>query len=134
MRFRIRKNEDGSVYTIVVSGEMDDESGWDLLRVAQVMLAMPAAGNWWWTCRRAIIDGDRVQLRHPGVGVRGADVHQDCTVVFRCAEGNEICISSGREPLEMAPAFANVSLQEAGATARALRWLARSRMLAAASH
>ncbi len=53
MRFRIRKNEDGSVYTIVVSGEMDDESGWDLLQVAQVMLAMcPAAGNWWWTCRQ----------------------------------------------------------------------------------
>ena len=41
MRFRIRKNEHGSVYTIVVSGEMDDESGWDLLQVAQVMLAMP---------------------------------------------------------------------------------------------
>ena len=33
MRFRIRKNEHGSVYTIVVSGEMDDESGWDLLQV-----------------------------------------------------------------------------------------------------
>ena len=56
-------------------------------------------------------------------------------MVFRCADGNEICISSGREPLEMAPAFANVSLQEARRYGRALRWLAQeARMLAAASH
>ena len=40
MRFRISKNQDGTVRTIIVSGAMDEESGWDLLQVAQIMLAM----------------------------------------------------------------------------------------------
>jgi hypothetical protein len=137
MRFRIRKNEDGSVYTIVVSGEMDDESGWDLLQVAQVMLAMPRCRELVVDLQAAIID-EEVTVFNSDTLVSVFEERmftKDCTVVFRCADGNEICISSGREPLEMAPAFANVSLQEARRYGRALRWLAQeARMLAAASH
>ena len=137
MRFRIRKNEHGSVYTIVVSGEMEDESGWDLLQVAQVMLAMPRCRELVVDLQAAIID-EEVTVFNSDTLVSVFEERmftKDCTVVFRCADGNEICISSGREPLEMAPAFANVSLQEARRYGRALRWLAQeARMLAAASH
>ncbi len=59
---------------------------------------------------------------------------KDCAVIFRLADGNEICISSGQEPLE-SRLPADVSLQEARRYGRALRWLAQeARMLAAASH
>ena len=136
MRFRIRKDQDGSRYTITVSGEMDDESGWDLLQVAQIMLAMARCRHLVVDLQAAIID-EEVTVFNSDTLVSVFEERmftKDCTVVFRCPDGNEISMRSGQAPLASAPAFTNVSLQEARRYGRALRWLAEEARLLAAGN
>ena len=135
MRFRIRKNQDGTVRTIIVSGAMDEESGWDLLQVAQIMLAMER-------CRELVVDLQAAVIDEE-VTVFNSDTlvsvfeerlcAKDCAVVFRCADGNEIRMQSGLSPLPTMPAFTSVSLGEARFYGRAMRWLEQEARLLAAS-
>lgn len=135
MRFRISKNQDGSVRTIIVSGGMDEESGWDLLQVAQIMLAMER-------CRELVVDLQAAVIDEE-VTVFNSDTlvsvfeerlcAKDCAVVFRCADGNEIRMQSGLSPLPNPPAFTSVSLGEARFYGRALRWLEQEARLLATS-
>ena len=137
MRFRISKNQDGSVRTIIVSGAMDEESGWDLLQVAQIMLAMER-------CRELVVDLQAAVIDEE-VTVFNSDTlvsvfeerlcAKDCAVVFRCADGNEIRMQSGLSPLPTPPAFTSVSLGEARFYGRAMRWLEQeARLLATSGH
>ena len=135
MRFRISKNQDGTVRTIIVSGAMDEESGWDLLQVAQIMLAMER-------CRELVVDLQAAVIDEE-VTVFNSDTlvsvfeerlcAKDCAVVFRCAEGNEIRMQSGLSPLPTPPAFTSVSLGEARFYGRAMRWLEQEARLLATS-
>ena len=137
MRFRISKNQDGTVRTIIVSGAMDEESGWDLLQVAQIMLAMER-------CRELVVDLQAAVIDEE-VTVFNSDTlvsvfeerlcAKDCAVVFRCADGNEIRMQSGLSPLPTMPAFTSVSLGEARFYGRAMRWLEQeARQLATSGH
>ena len=137
MRFRISKNQDGTVRTIIVSGAMDEESGWDLLQVAQIMLAMER-------CRELVVDLQAAVIDEE-VTVFNSDTlvsvfeerlcAKDCAVVFRCADGNEIRMQSGLSPLPTPHAFTSVSLGEARFYGRAMRWLEQeARLLAAAGN
>ncbi len=135
MRFRISKNQDGTVRTIIVSGAMDEESGWDLLQVAQIMLAMER-------CRELVVDLQAAVIDEE-VTVFNSDTlvsvfeerlcAKDCAVVFRCADGNEIRMQSGLSPLPTMPAFTSVSLGEARFYGRAMRWLEQEARLLATS-
>lgn len=137
MRFRISKNQEGTVRTIIVSGAMDEESGWDLLQVAQIMLAMER-------CRELVVDLQAAVIDEE-VTVFNSDTlvsvfeermfTKDCTVVFRCADGNEIRMQSGLSPLPTPHAFTSVSLGEARFYGRAMRWLEQeARLLATSGH
>ena len=135
MRFRISKNQDGTVRTIIVSGAMDEESGWDLLQVAQIMLAMER-------CRELVVDLQAAVIDEE-VTVFNSDTlvsvfeerlcAKDCAVVFRCADGNEIRMQSGLSPLPTPHAFTSVSLGEALFYGRAMRLIEQYARLLAAS-
>ena len=137
MRFRISKNQDGTVRTIIVSGAMDEESGWDLLQVAQIMLAMER-------CRELVVDLQAAVIDEE-VTVFNSDTlvsvfeerlwAKDGAVVFRCADGNEIRMQSGLSPLPTPHAFTSVSLGEARFYGRAMRWPEQeARLLAPSGH
>ena len=137
MRFRISKNQDGTVRTIIVSGAMDEESGWDLLQVAQIMLAMER-------CRELVVDLQAAVIAEEVTGFNSDTLvsvfeerlcAKDCAVVFRCADGNEIRMQSGLSPLPTPHAFTSVSLGEARFYGRAMRWLEQeARLLATSGH
>ena len=135
MRFRISKNQDGTVRTIIVSGAMDEESGWDLLQVAQIMLAMERCRELVVDLQAAVID-EEVTVFNSDTLVSGFEARlcaKDCAGVFRCADGNEIRMQSGLSPLPTPPAFTSVSLGEARFYGRAMRWLEQEARLLATS-
>mgnify|MGYP001102021386 CR=1 FL=1 len=125
MRFRILKSTDGLVYSIVVSGEMDDDAGWDILQVAQAMLGMPH-------CRELIIDLRSAAIDEE-LSVLNTDtlvsvfeeslLLKDSTLVVRFLDDSEIRLCSDQLPLEPFIAYANVSIDEAKFYGKAMKWL-----------
>jgi len=125
MRFRITKNNDGSTYSIVVSGNMDEDAGWDILQIAQTMLNMPR-------CKELTIDV-RSALIYEDLSVFNTDtlasvfeeglLRKDCALVVLYRNNNEIRLCSDQLPLESPPGFANVSINEAKFFGRAMKWL-----------
>jgi len=125
MRFRIMKSTDGLVYSIIVSGEMDDDAGWDILQVAQAMLSMPH-------CRELIIDLRSAEIDEE-LSVLNTDtlvsvfeeslLLKDSTLVVRFLDDSEIRLCSDQLPLEPFTAYANVSIDEAKFYGKAMKWL-----------
>ena len=125
MRFRITKNNEGSVYSIVVSGELDDDGGWDILQIAQAMLNMAH-------CRELIIDV-RSAMIDDELSVFNTDtltsvfeenlLRKDSALVVRFRDESEICLCSDQLPFEEPPAFVNVSINEAKFFGRAMKWV-----------
>jgi hypothetical protein len=125
MRFRIRKSNDGLVYSIVISGEMDDEDGWDVLQIAQTMLSMPH-------CKELVIDLQAAVIDEE-VSVFNSDTlvsvfeeglcSKDSAVVVRYREDDEIRMCSDQLPLEASPVFVSVSINDAKLCGKAMKWL-----------
>jgi hypothetical protein len=125
MRFRIRKNNDSSVYSIVVSGILDDDGGWDILQIAQTMLGMTR-------CRELIIDL-RAATIDEGLSVFTTDtllsvfeerlMEKDAALIIRHRHDSEIRLYSDQLPLRPTAGFVNVHLNEAKFFVRAMKWL-----------
>ena len=125
MRFRIIKNTDSLAYSIVVSGEMDDDAGWDILQIAQAMLSMPR-------CRELLIDLRSAELDEE-LSVLNTDtlvsvfeegmLLKDSTLVVRFLDDSEIRLCSDRLPLKPITAYANVRIDEAKFYGKAMKWL-----------
>ncbi|MBM9535833.1 hypothetical protein [Desulfobulbus alkaliphilus] len=133
MRFRIRKGKDCSVYTIIVSGLVDEDAGWDIMQIAQTMLSMTR-------CRKLIIDL-RMALLDEGLSVFTSDtllavfeeglLSKDAALIIRHRYDSEIRLCSDQLPLQPTGGFINVQINEAKFLARAMKWLEQeARMLA----
>ncbi|ADW17694.1 hypothetical protein Despr_1540 [Desulfobulbus propionicus DSM 2032] len=125
MRFRISKQNDGTAYSIVVTGELTDDTAWDILQIAQTMLGMAQ-------CRELVIDL-RSAVLDEELSVFNTDIlvsvfeegllKKDSSLVLRFRDESEIRLCSDQLPLEARPLFANVPLDEAKFYGRALKWL-----------
>ena len=133
MRFRITKNQEGTTYSIVVSGEINDDSCWDLLQVAQIMLHMPH-------CRELIIDlraadiDDEVSVFNTDTLVSVFEeglLLKDSTLTLRLGDDTEICFSSDLLPLKPTHSYENVRMDDAKVYIRAMKWLAQEARLLA---
>ena len=125
MRFRIKKEKDGSAYSIVVSGLVDDDGGWDIMQIAQTMLNMT-------TCRKLTIDL-RTAVLDEGLSVFTTDtllavfeeglLDKDAALVIRHCHDSEIRLYSDQLPLQPTAGFVNVRIEEAKFFGRAMKWL-----------
>jgi hypothetical protein len=133
MRFRIRKEQDGSVYFIIVSGLVDDDGGWDIMQIAQTMLNMTK-------CRKLVIDL-RTALLDEGLSVFTTDtllavfeeglLSKDASLIIRHRYDSEIRLYSDQLPVKPAGKFVNVHIDEAKFFGQAMKWLEReARILA----
>jgi len=125
MRFRIRKDNDKTAYSIIVSGEMDDDAGWDILQIAQTMLNMPHCRELVIDLRSAVIDEELSVLNTDtlvSVFEEGL-LKKDSTLLVRFHDESEIRLSSDQLPLEPMLCYANVSIDEAKFYGRAMKWL-----------
>lgn len=133
MRFRIRKEQDGSVYFIIVSGLVDENGGWDIMQIAQTMLHMPK-------CRKLVIDL-RTALLDEGLSVFTTDtllavfeeglLSKDASLLIRHRYDSEIRLYSDQLPVKQAGKFVNVHIGEAKFFGLAMKWLEQeARMLA----
>lgn len=125
MRFRIRKNSDGAVFTVVVGGAMDEGDAWDVLLVAQTMLSMARCRELVLDLRDASID-DEVTVFNTDTLMSVFEeglCQKDRTVVLRHPGDKEIRISSDQLPLAVNQEYAEVSVGEAKFFSRALQWL-----------
>lgn len=125
MRFRIRKDNDKTTYSIIVSGEMDDDAGWDILQIAQTMLNMTHCRELVIDLRSAVIDEDLSVLNTDtlvSVFEEGL-LKKDSTLLVRFNDESEIRLSSDQLPLEPMLCYANVSIDEAKFYGRAMKWL-----------
>jgi len=125
MRFRITKNNDGSVYAIVVSGEMDDDAGWDILQIGQTMLSMPHCTELLIDLRSALISEDfSVFTTDTLLAVfEGGLMQKDRTLVIRCADDQEIRLCSDQQLLVPVVDSASVVSNEARFYSRVMKWL-----------
>ena len=133
MRFRIVKEKGGEVFLIVVFGEIDEDSGWDLLQVAQTMMLMPH-------CRELVIDvrGARTEDE---LSIFSIDtlisvfeenlLEKDSALVVRFGDSDEIRLCSGQMTLESVQPYVNVRLDEAKTYGRAMQWLEQEARLLA---
>lgn len=127
MRFRITKNNDGSVYAIIVSGVVDDEAGWDILQIGQTMLSRPH-------CTELIIDL-RLAMINEELSVFNTDtllsifedglMQKDRTLVIRCFDDQEIRLCSNQQLLKPAVAPGSMGISEAKFYGRVMKWLER---------
>jgi hypothetical protein len=125
MRFRIKKNNDGSAYAIVVFGVMDDAAGCDILQVAQTMLNRPL-------CTELMIDLRSALLRE-NLSVFNTDtltsvfeealLRKDSVLIIRYQNDYEIRFSSDQLPLEPLSAVTRKRLDEAIFFGKVMRWL-----------
>ncbi len=125
MRFRIKKENDGTVYSIVVSGEVDDDAGWDILQIAQTMLNMPHCRELIIDLRSAVID-DELSVLNTDTLVSVFEeglLKKDSTLLVRFLDDSEIRLCSDQLPLEPAICYTNVSIDEAKFYGRAMKWL-----------
>ncbi len=133
MRFRVAKNNDGSVYSIVVSGILDEDAGWDLLQISQVMLSMPH-------CSELVIDL-RSALIYDDLSVFTTDIlasaleeslmKKDSSIIVRYHDNHEIQLYSDQLPLKPSTDFTNVSLDQAKFFGKAMKWLEQEARLLA---
>ena len=125
MRFRIRKNEDNTVFTMVVGGTMNEGNAWDMLLVAQTMLGMARCRELVLDLRGAVIE-DEVTVFNTDTLMSVFEeglCQQDRTVVLRHPGDQEIRISSDQLPLTASQEYEAVSVSEAKFFGRALQWL-----------
>ncbi|MBV5316542.1 MAG: hypothetical protein JZU50_01925 [Desulfobulbaceae bacterium] len=125
MRFRITKNNEGSIYSMIVSGEIDDDAGWDVLQIAQTMLNMPHCTELIIDLRSAMIDED-VTIFNTDTLVSVFEeglLRKDSTLVIRCFDDHEIRLSSDQQLLETPEKFTNVGINEAKFYGRVMKWL-----------
>jgi hypothetical protein len=125
MRFRIKKNNDGSAYAIIVFGVMDDAAGCDILQVAQTMLNRPH-------CTELMIDFRSAMLKED-LSVFNTDtltsvfeeamLKKDSVLIIRYHNDYEIRFSSDQLPLQPISALARKSLDEAEFFSKVMRWL-----------
>ena len=125
MRFRIKKNNDGSAYAIVVFGVMDDAAGCDILQVAQTMLNRPL-------CTELMIDF-RSALFREDFSVFNTDtltsvfeevlLKKDSVLIIRYHNDYEIRFSSDQLPLQPLSAMTRKRLDEAKFFSKVMRWL-----------
>jgi hypothetical protein len=133
MRFRITKNKEGTTYTIVVSGEMNDDSCWDLLQVAQTMLHIPHCLELIVDLRAADIDDDVSVLNTDtllSVFEEGLML-KDSALTLRLSEDNEIRFNSDQLPLKPTHLYENVQMDAAKVYIRAMKWLEQEARLLA---
>ena len=133
MRFRITKNQEGTTYSIVVSGEINDDSCWDLLQVAQTMLHMPH-------CRELIIDLRAADIDED-VSVLNTDtlvsvfeeglLLKDSALTLRLGDDSEIRFCSDQLPLKPAHLYEDVRMDAAKVYIRAMKWLEQEARLLA---
>lgn len=125
MRFRITKNSDGSVYSIIVSGEIDDDAGWDVLQIAQVMLNMS-------TCRELIVDvrgaviDDELSVFNTDTMVSVFEeglLRKDSALTVRFRDESELRLCSDQLPLAVPQGYVDVSMNEAKFFGRAMKWV-----------
>ena len=131
MRFRIKKNNDGSIYTILVAGEMDDDGSWDVLQVAQTMLGMPHCKELIIDLQAAIVDEDFSVFNSDtlvAVFEEGL-LKKDCTLTIRFNETEEVRFTSDQLPLEIPPVFTSVTIDEAKFFGKAMKWLGQEARL-----
>ncbi len=125
MRLRIKKNSDGSVFTVVVTGAMDDSQAWDMLLVAQTMLGMARCRELVLDLRDAFVDEEVTVFNTDtlmSVFEEALCLKDRTVVIYQPSEG-EIRISSDQLPLAATPVYANVSVDEAKFFGRALKWI-----------
>lgn len=133
MRFRIMKMNDGTVYAIVVSGELSDDAGWDLLQIAQTMLHMPHCNHLLIDLRAAVIDEEVTVFNSDtlvSVFQEGL-LLKDSTLTIRLRDDSEISLCSDQLPLEANGSYASVRLDEAKMYGQAMRWLEQEARLLA---
>lgn len=115
MRFRIKKNNNGSAYGIIVFGLMDDAAGCDILQVAQTILNRPH-------CTELVIDFRSAMLKED-LSVFNTDtltsvfeevmLKKDSVLIIRYHNDYEIRFSSDQLPLQPISAMARKNLEEA---------------------
>ena len=125
MRFRITKSNDGTVYSMVVTGKIDDEAGWDILQIAQTMLHRPL-------CKELIIDVRSAQI-DSDLSVFATDTlasvfeeglwQKDSALVVRYADDGEIRLRSDQLLLTSSQDRAHADNREEKYFNRTLRWL-----------
>ena len=101
MRLRIKKNSDGSVFTVVVTGAMDDSQAWDMLLVAQTMLGMARCRELVLDLRDAFVDEEVTVFNTDtlmSVFEEALCLKDRTVVIYQPSEG-EIRISSDQLPL-----------------------------------
>jgi hypothetical protein len=127
------KNNDGTVYTVVVSGELDDDAGWDLLQIAQTMLLMPHCRELIVDLRAATLDEDLSVLNTDTLASVFEEglLLKDSTLTLRFRDDSEIRLCSDQLPLEPVVSYANVSLDEAKFYGKAMKWLEQEARLLA---
>lgn len=133
MRFRISKNHEAQVYTIMVSGEMNDDGGWDILQIAQTMLHLP-------NCQTLVIDLCNTLIDEE-VTVLNLDIlvsvfeeavsMQDNTLIVRYRHDREIRCTADELTLGPRIPYYNVPLDEAKLCSRAMQWLGQEACLLA---
>ncbi|MCL2340461.1 MAG: hypothetical protein FWC49_02025 [Proteobacteria bacterium] len=133
MRFRIMKGKEQGMFLLAASGRIDDDSSWDLLQVAQIMLSMPR-------CRELVIDLQGVEI-DDDLSTLNTDILvsvfeeslllKDCTLIVRFGNNDEIRLCADQLPLEPALPYVNVRLDEAKVYGRAMQWLEKEARLLA---
>lgn len=125
MRFRIRKNNDGTVYFIVVSGGMDDDAGWDILQVAQTMLNMPHCRELIIDLRSTVIDEELSVLNTDTLASVFEEVllKKDSSLFIRFQDDSEIRLCSDQLPLKQTVFYVDVRMDEAKFYGRAMKWI-----------
>lgn len=123
MRFRIKKDQDNTVYSIVVSGEVEGDAGWDLLQIAQTMLNTPQCGELIIDLRSAMIEVELAVLNTDtlvSVFEEGL-LKKDSTLIIRLHDDSEICLCSDQLPLDPTVNSSSVSINEAKFYGRAMK-------------
>jgi anti-anti-sigma regulatory factor len=125
MRFRIKKDNDGSIYFIVVSGEMDDEAAGEILQIAHIMLSRPLCRELVIDLRSVLIDDDLTVFTTDSlVSVfEEALLRKDSTLVVRFCDNSEIRLSSDQLPLTQPANVVDVSNTEAKFFSKPRKWM-----------
>jgi hypothetical protein len=125
MRFRIRKNNEGTVYSIVVSGGLDDDAGWDIFQVAQTMLNMDHCRELVIDLRSAVIDEELSVLNTDTLASVFEEVllKKDSTLFIRFRDDSEIRLCSDQLPLKPTLSYVDVRMDEAKFYGRAMKWI-----------
>ena len=127
MRFRIKKNNEGTIYAIVVSGAMDDAAGWDVLQVAQTLLNRPLCQELTIDLRSAPLSEDLALFDAETLAsvFEEAMLQKDSVLIIRYRNDNEIRFCSDQLPLQPPSAYAKASISEAKYFSKVMKWLDR---------